>query len=139
MARRRMTVRRIDPWSVLKFGFIVNACLLVIVLLGLGILWLVISQLGILDQVCALATDVGFEGCGLDGSTLFWVLFLLGGLWVIIQTALYVFLSFLHNLIADLVGGITIGVIEESVSSWTARSPPTARRPAEQPVSSQSG
>ncbi len=139
MARRRMTVRRIDPWSVLKFGFVVNVCLLVIVLLGLGILWLLISQLGIVDQLCALATDVGFEGCGLDGSALFWILFLLGGLWVIIQTALYVFLSFLHNLIADLVGGITIGVIEESVSSWTAHTPPTARRAAEQPVTSQSG
>lgn len=139
MARRRMTVRRIDPWSVLKFGFVVNVCLLVIVLLGLGILWLAIAQLGIVDQFCGLATDVGFQGCVLDGSTLFWILFLLGGLWVVIQTALYVFLSFLHNLIADLVGGITIGVVEESASSWTAHSPPTARRPAEQPVSSQSG
>lgn len=136
MARRRMTVRRIDPWSVLKFGFVVNACLLVIVLLGLGILWIAISQLGIVERVCGLATDVGFEQCGLDGGTLFSILFLLGVLWVVIQTALYVFLSFLHNLIADLVGGITVGVVEESVSSWTARTPPTTQRPAEQPVSS---
>ncbi len=136
MARRRMTVRRIDPWSVLKFGFVINACLLIIVLLGLGILWLVISQLGIVESICNLATDVGFQECGLDAGTLFSILFLIGVLWIVIQTALYVFLSFLHNLIADLVGGITIGVVEESVSTWTARTPPAARRPAEQPVSS---
>ena len=133
MARRRMTVRRVDPWSVLKFGLVVNACLLVIVLLGLGVLWVAITQLGIIDRVCSLAADVGFEDCALEGGTLFSLLFLLGLLWVVIQTALYVFLSFLHNLIADLVGGITIGVVEESASSWTTRTPPT--RPAEQAVS----
>ncbi len=133
MARRRMTMRRIDPWSVLKFGLVVNACLLVIVMLGLGVLWVAMAQLGIIERVCSLATDVGFEDCALEGGALFWLLFLLGVLWVVIQTALYVFLSFLHNLIADLVGGITIGVVEEGASSWTARTPPT--RPAEQPVS----
>ncbi len=135
MARRRMTLRRIDPWSVLKFGLVVNACLLVIVLLGLGVLWLAITQLGIVERVCSLAADVGFQDCALRGTTLFSMAFVLGVLWVVIQTALYVFLSFLHNLIADLVGGITIGVVEESASSWTARTPP-ARRTAEQAMSS---
>lgn len=122
MARRRMTLRRIDPWSVLKFGAVVNACLLVIALLGFGILWFAIRQLGVIDQACDLATDVGFESCAINGGNLFRYLVLLGLLWVVIQTGLLVFFAFLHNLIADLVGGVEITLSEEGAATMTSRS-----------------
>lgn len=113
MARRRMTLRRIDPWSVLKFGAVVNVCLFVIVMLGAAIVWFAVRQLGIIDQACALATDVGFENCAVNGSNLFRYLLLLGLLWIVIQTGLFVFFAFLHNLISDLVGGIAVTMSEE--------------------------
>lgn len=122
MARRRMTLRRIDPWSVLKFGAVVNACLLVIALLGFGILWFAIRQLGVIDQACDLATDVGFESCAINGGNLFRYLLLLGLLWVVIQTGLLVFFAFLHNLIADLVGGVEITLSEEGGATMARRS-----------------
>lgn len=121
MARRRMTLRRIDPWSVLKFGAVVNACLLVIALLGFGILWFAIRQLGVIEQACDLATDVGFESCAINGGNLFRYLLLLGLLWVVIQTGLLVFFAFLHNLIADLVGGVEVTLSEEGGATMTSR------------------
>lgn len=119
MARRRMTLRRIDPWSVLKFGLIANLCVFAVVLLGAAILWWVIRQIGLVEQACELATSVGFEECGVDGGALFRYLLLLGGLGVVVATGLYVFGAFLHNLISDLVGGVTVTVVEEGGGAGT--------------------
>lgn len=135
MARRRMTLRRIDPWSVLKFGAVVNVCLFVIVLLGSLIVWFAIRQLGIIDQACGLATDVGFENCAVNGGNLFRYLVLLGLLWVVIQTGLFVFFAFLHNLIADLVGGISVTMSEEGAITRAGRT--TARRAGSRPAGEQ--
>jgi hypothetical protein len=104
VARRTMTLRRIDPWSVLKFGFVINICAAIVFVLGFGILWFVVGQLGIIEQACQLAEDVGFEDCGVDTGALFRVVMLIGGLAAVIMTGLAVFGAFLHNLLADLVG-----------------------------------
>lgn len=123
-----MTLRRIDPWSVLKFGAVVNVCLFVIGLLGFAILWFAIRQLGVIDQACDLATDVGFESCAINGGNLFRYVLLLGLLWVVIQTGLLVFFAFLHNLIADLVGGIEVTLSEEGAgATMTSRTARTER------------
>lgn len=113
MARRRMTVKRIDPWSVLKFGVVVNLAMLAIGLLVLGVVFFFIDRLRLIDQVCEIAFDVGFTACGLNIANLFRASALLGLLGVIVLTAVLVFLSFLHNLIADLTGGLTVTVIDD--------------------------
>lgn len=136
VARRRMTLRRIDPWSVLKFGAVVNVCLLVIVLLGSIIVWFAVRQLGIIDQACGLATDVGFENCAVNGGNLFRYLLLLGLLWIVIQTGLFVFFAFLHNLIADLVGGVAVTLSEDGTvagAGGTQRARRDDRTAAERP------
>lgn len=117
MVRRRLTLKRIDPWSVLKFGFVANLVLLAIVLLGAAVVWFFVQNLGLIDAVCGAATEVGFSECSVDGGNLFRALLLLGLLGVVIQTGLFVFLSFLHNLIADLVGGLTFGYLDETPGS----------------------
>jgi hypothetical protein len=109
VVRRRLTVRRLDPWSVLKFGAVANLALLAIGLLVAGVVWFVIDRLALVDQACSIALDVGFTQCGINAGNLFRALILLGLLWVVVQTAVLVFLAFLHNLIADLTGGLTIG------------------------------
>lgn len=116
-ARRRLTVKRLDPWSVLKFGFLANLCLLAIGLLGSLVAWFFVNRLELITKACDVAESVGFESCGVDGGNLFRLVLLLGLLGVVIQTGLLVFLSFLHNLIADLVGGLQISVVDEAVGA----------------------
>jgi hypothetical protein len=150
VARRRLTVRRIDPWSVLKFGAVANLALLVIGLLVVGVVFFIIDRLGLIDQVCSIVLEVGFQACGINAGNLFRAIALLGLLGVVIQTAVLVFLSFLHNLIADLTGGLTLTVLDDTPAAGaraphttttggaapiTARRPPapeTAARPAPQ-------
>ncbi len=131
MARRTMTLRRIDPWSVLKFGFVVNLCLLVVFVLGFAILWFIVGQLGLVDQACQLAEDVGFEDCGVDTGALFRVVLLVGVLGTVILTGLAVFGAFLHNLLADLVGGVQVTFSDDSAARSSVMRPGSeTRRPA---------
>jgi hypothetical protein len=137
VARRRMTIKRLDPWSVLKFGAFASVVLYAVFLLVAGVVWFIIDRLQLVDQACEIALDIGFTSCGVNAGNLFQVLALLGGMWVIVQTAILVFLAFLHNLIADLTGGLVIGVIDDGASDATplarnatpitAASPPSGR------------
>jgi len=122
--RRRMTVKRLDPWSVLKFGAVANVVLFAIFMLAAGVVWFIIDRLQLVDQICGIATDVGFTSCGVNAGNMFSALGLLGGMGVIVQTAVLVFLAFLYNLIADLTGGLTIGVIEEGQPARSAAGSP---------------
>lgn len=114
MVRRRLTLKRIDPWSVLKFGFVANLSLLAIGMLGFAVVWFFIERLRLIDKVCEIAIEMGFAACGVNGGNLLRALFLLGLLGVVIQTGLMVFLAFLFNLIADLVGGLTFSFVDET-------------------------
>ncbi len=128
MARRRLTVKRIDPWSVLKFGFLANIVLLVIFMMLMGVVWFIIDRLQIVDQVCGIATDVGFTQCGINAPNLFQSLILLGLLWVVVQTAVYVFLAFLYNLISDLVGGLGLTIIDDTAPASATATSATAHQ-----------
>lgn len=127
MNRRRLTVKRLDPWSVLKFGAVANLVLFAVVMLVAGILWFIADRLQLVDQLCGIASDVGFTACGLSAGNLFRALTLLGAMGVIVLTAVQVFLAFLYNLIADLTGGLTIGVVDEVLPTG-AQNPSVASR-----------
>jgi hypothetical protein len=126
VVRRRLTLKRVDPWSVLKFGFVANLVLLAVFLLVAGVVWFIIERLALVEQACAIATDVGFTQCGVNFGNLFRALILLGLLWVVVQTAVLVFLSFLYNLIADLTGGLTV-TMYDSTPGAAARGETTDR------------
>ena len=121
MVRRRLTIKRIDPWSVLKFGAVANVALFAMFLLAMGVVWFIVDRLELVEQICGIATDVGFTACGVNGGNLFRAIVLLGLLWVVIQTAVLVFFAFLHNLIADLTGGLVVGVADDTVGPQQPR------------------
>ncbi len=114
MARRRLAIKRLDPWSVLKFGIVINVVLFVVFLIIAGVVWFIVDRLQLVDQACEIALDVGFTSCGVNPGNLFQVLALLGGMGVVVQTAVLVFMAFLYNLIADLTGGLVIGAVDDA-------------------------
>ncbi len=108
MARRRMVLRRIDPFSVLKFGAVVHLAVAAIGFVALTIVVRIVLGSGLVEQVCEIASDVGFLDCGVDQGGLTRLLAVLAVVWAVVQTALVVLLAFLHNLVADLTGGIAV-------------------------------
>lgn len=117
MVRRRLTLKRIDPWSVLKFGFVANLSLLAIWLLGGAVMWFFVRRLQLIEKVCSIATDVGFTSCGVNGGNLFRAMLLLGVLGVVIMTGLVVFFAFLANLIAELTGGLSFTFADDTAGA----------------------
>lgn len=126
MVRRRMTLKRIDPWSVLKVGFVANLALLAIGLLGGAVVWFFIRRLELIEKVCGMALEVGFSSCSVDGGNLFRAFLLLGLLWVVVQTGLLVFWAFLANLISDLTGGLKFTFQDDSATGTTRTTSGTA-------------
>jgi hypothetical protein len=115
--RVRVAIRKISPWSVLKVSLVFYFCMMLVILVGFVILYAVLSAAGILDSIAELLTGVGFGDAQgtFDFNTgyIFRTLFLIGlvstGLWA----AFTVFLAFLYNLIADLLGGIEVTLVEK--------------------------
>ena len=136
MARRRMVIRRIDPFSVLKFGAVANLAVAAIGFVALTIVVRAVLGSGLVEQVCDIASDVGFLDCGVDQGGVTRLLAVLAVVWAVVQTALLVLLAFLHNLIADLTGGITVTMEVETPANGRPASgaaapvaPPVVARP----------
>ena len=106
--RRRCTLRKVDPWSVLKLSVIFYLCVLLVVMLALTVFWAVINRLGVLEALYTIAADTANVQLSFDGGNIARALFLIGLLNIVLMSALNVFLAFLYNLIADLVGGLRV-------------------------------
>ena len=121
--RIRVQIRRISPWPLLKFSLIFYACVLLVVLLGVAILFMILDAIGVLEPVEQLIGDFGFGttvGVREQAEAVFeidlgWVmrtLFLIGVISTALWAAFTMFLALLYNLIADLVGGIEVTLVE---------------------------
>jgi len=123
MIRRRMTVKRVDPWSVLKLGLFLNVASGAIILLTGVIVWSVIRRLQMVERSCEQIQNIfGLQECAIEGATVFRGGFLMVALFVVVMTAVLVFSAFLYNLIADLTGGVEISAVDHSPAA-IARAP----------------
>lgn len=110
----RRIVRRVDPWTVLKFSLLFYLCLFLIAMVAAVVLWLIAAAAGTLQGVEDFIKDLGdFKTFKFNGPALLAAFSLVGLVLVVIGTAANVLLAILFNLIGDLTGGIRVTVIEE--------------------------
>ena len=105
-------LRKIDPWSVLKFSLLFYFCLLLIMLLGSAIIFAILKSFGVIANIEKLINELSDTAFRVSGGAIFRWLFLFGLLGAVVASAVTVFLAFLYNLIADVVGGIEVTVAE---------------------------
>ena len=118
--RVRRVIRRIDPWSVVRFSLLFYVCIYAVVLVAGIVLWTIARGAGVVDNVedfiseLFLLEDFRFlPGQILRASAL-------GGLiLVILGSGANVLMAVLYNLISDVVGGIEISVLEEERAPTT--------------------
>jgi len=108
-------VRDIDPWSVFKVMIIFHFAVYLVVLVASVLLWNVARATGTIDNVERFMESFGWETFTFDGGQLFRNLWVIGLLLVFLLTGLAVLVATIFNLIADLVGGIRVTVLEEEV------------------------
>jgi hypothetical protein len=119
--RTRVVVRKIGPLSVLKFSLLFYLCVMLIVLFAMVIVYGVLSAAGAIDSLETVLGYVfgegttstgGAEPIDIDGGTVFmWGLF--GGIvFVVVWSAITVFVAMLYNLISDIIGGVEVTLAE---------------------------
>jgi hypothetical protein len=113
--RTKVIVRKVDPWSVLKFSLLFYFCLMLVFLLAFVILYWLLGVTGVLDSVAKVLGDVGFGGTGgfeFHGYWIFSRLFLVGLAGVVVWSLLNMLIAVLYNLVSDVVGGIQVTLAE---------------------------
>jgi Transmembrane domain of unknown function (DUF3566) len=113
--RTRVVLRKIGPWSILKFSLLFYFCVMLVVLVAMYILYAVMDALGTLDSLVKLLTEFSLvnKGFQLHTAWIFERLFVFGVLLVVLWSIINVFAIFLYNLISDVVGGIEITLAEK--------------------------
>ena len=111
-----LTIRRLEPGSVLKVSLIFYFCLMLVFIFAMLVLYTILGVIGVLDNVSQLLTDIGFgspqTGFTFNGRWIFTRLFLIGVAGVVIGSLINTLLALLYNLCADLVGGIRVTLSE---------------------------
>jgi hypothetical protein len=113
--RARLTLRRIDPWSVFLYSVVASIFLGLALLVCVAVLYAVLAKLGVLDSLNSLIGDVTSEpGEEAVPSNLFTAgkvmsaTAVVAAIDVVLLTALATLGAFLYNLCAALTGGIEV-------------------------------
>lgn len=120
--RARLRLKRIDPWSVMKFSFAVSIVLFIVMVVATTVLYIALDAMGVFDTVNDMLQML--MGTNSDdaagGTTAFRITAkgvigaaaLLGVVNMVLFTALATLGSFIYNVCADLVGGVEVTLAE---------------------------
>jgi hypothetical protein len=115
----RVVIRRLEPWSVFKFSLLFYFCLMLIVMFALMILFWIMGLTGVLDSAGHILQNAAFgppPGKGtfrFNGVWIFQRLFAIGAVGVVVWSLVNLFVALLYNLVADVVGGISVTLAEK--------------------------
>lgn len=117
--RARLNVKRIDPWSVMKFAFAVSLVLFIVVIVATAVLYLALDAMGVVKSVNDNLADLisagggsGGEGFTITARGVLGTSMVVGLINVVLFTALATLGAFVYNVCADLVGGIELTLAE---------------------------
>ena len=115
-----LMVSRFEPWSVMKFSFMISLACFVILFVAVTLLYGTLAGLGVFDAIQkALSNVTSGQGTGgvnishyLSASTVLSYTALLGVLNVFLITAFATVGSLVYNLTAHLIGGVEVTLRE---------------------------
>ena len=112
--RVKRTLRHVDPLTVLKLSAFYWAVFLVVWLVIVAILYSIINGVGFFDRVEKISNGLALGWGKIDitlGLVERWA-FLIGLTVAVIASLVNVFLAFLYNVAADLIGGLELTFVE---------------------------
>jgi hypothetical protein len=115
-----LTVARVEPWSVMKFSFVVSLVAFVILFVAVSVLYGALAGLGVFDSLQRVVSDVtssqGSPGVNakawFNASRVLGYTALLGSLNIVLITAMSTIGAVVYNLTSRLVGGVEVTLKE---------------------------
>lgn len=119
--RVRLTVARIDPWSVMKLGFLLSVAVGIALVVMVAVLWSILNSMGVFASV---NSTIGEVLGGSDGSTFNLMEYIgftrvlslatvIAVVDVFLLTALATLAAFLYNVCSSLVGGLHLTLTDD--------------------------
>ena len=115
-----LTVARVEPWSVMKFSFVVSLVAFVILFVAVSVLYGALSGLGVFDSLQRVVTSItsSQSSAGVNAakwwsaSRILGYTALLGSLNIVLITAMSTIGAVVYNLTTRLVGGVEVTLRE---------------------------
>jgi hypothetical protein len=117
--RAKLQLRHIDTWSAFKISFVLSIALFFIWMVAVGILYGVLSGLGVFNTLNDLFGQLGSANGAktttsnvITPGVVFGVAAVIGAINIVLLTALCTVATFIYNLCSDLVGGLEVTLSE---------------------------
>ncbi len=113
--RARLSLSRIDPWSVFVLALLVSMFLGVVLLVAVLVLYSLLDSMGVLASLDTFARDLQIISAGQSVLGLGRVMFfaaVIAAVDVVLLTVLATLSAFLYNLCASLTGGVEVALAE---------------------------
>jgi hypothetical protein len=141
--RVRRIIRKFDPWTVLKVSLVLYAIMGLALVLGMVIVWSVINAVEIPQKIETFFAELAlFDSTNIipDSEQLLRTAVFLSIAWTVFMTGMTTLTAVMYNLVSDVVGGIEVVVLEETMnvpaaqqprapSDWAPAPPPTPPEP----------
>lgn len=117
LRRVRRTVRKVDPWSVLKLSLFFYSIFIVIWLIVVAILYSMLGAAGLFDAIESFREGFALGEGEFEitlGTVEKWAL-LIGVSVGVLASLINVLLVFLYNIASDLVGGLELTFVERDL------------------------
>lgn len=124
--RVRRIIRKFDPWTVLKVSLVLYAIMGLALVLGLVIVWSVINAVEIPQKIESFFTELAlFDSTNIipDSEQLLRTSVFLSIAWAVFMTGMTTLTAVMYNLVSDVVGGIEVVVLEETMNVPAAQQP----------------
>ncbi len=119
----RLVVRRVEPWTVLKFSVLLFATIYLVILVAGLVLWAAATATGLRGNIEEFIGDlIASEDFRILGPTMLRASIVGGLVLVVMGTGTNVLFAVLYNLISDVIGGIAV-VFEERPNRRRMRPP----------------
>lgn len=114
-------VSRVDPFSVMKVGFLVSVAMGIAFVVMTAVVWMLMGAMGVFDSINELAGQIIGEGSGQDFDIMDFLGFgrvlslsvIIAVIDVVLMTAIATLGAFLYNVVASLVGGINMTLTDD--------------------------
>ncbi|MGN6474498.1 MAG: DUF3566 domain-containing protein [Mycobacteriales bacterium] len=116
--RARLTLKRIDPWSTLKFSLVYGLVGAMVLVVAVVVLYGVIDAMGVIGSLRKFLSDVSDSSSGpglaswLSFGRVLIVAIVVGLVNVVLFSAFATLTAFIYNVCTDIVGGVEVTLSE---------------------------